>query len=100
MKIDLRAKFKIASRIEEVLVNENGVETYAHGWSDARIARELGVDVSNVRAVRKSAFKHVKVVRGGGPGRPARSATLRNDITALEARISALESMLISNRAA
>jgi hypothetical protein len=107
MHIDLRTKFQIASKLDEVVEIKDGVKTYAYGWTDQRLARELGVTAKHIQAVRRAYAPEMVVVRGGGEGRPPRNIRLReavageiasfdNRLAGLDERLSRIESLMIN----
>jgi hypothetical protein len=106
MHIDLRTKFQIAAKLEEVTEIKDGVKTYAYGWTDQRLAKELGVTPKHIQAVRRAYAPDMVVVRGGGEGRPPRNIRLReavageiasfdNRLTGIDERLSRIESLII-----
>jgi hypothetical protein len=99
MHIDLRVKFKIAAKLDEVTeINEAGEKSYAFGWTDMRVARDLGVTGKQVQAVRRAYCPEMVVVRGGGDGRPPRNIRLREEVNhrfaTLDSRLSRIEAIL------
>lgn len=78
---NLAYKIRIAQLLEKVIVRDDDFQmlTYRDGWSDGRVADELGTTVQQVVAVRKALY-------GSHFATPASSPAQR-----LEARLERLE---------
>lgn len=79
-------------------ISEDGFALYADGYSDQKIADELGVTVFNVSGLRKDMFGPIRPARTPKDPRAAEIAALKSDVASLaalgaelQARLAALE---------
>jgi hypothetical protein len=101
MRLDLRTKFQLATKLQSVAVNENGKLTYARGWNDAKLAREFNISRVQVRAVRLAFLPEMEVARGPTPRRASLARELaeaRAQIQDLSGRVSQIENLLTQPR--
>lgn len=89
--MNLRTKMQIAAILETVIEPSDDGYTYVDGWSDGRIAREVGCTPQLVVAVRKELHGPNFKARQQKTSRIAelerRIADLENDVRLLESRI-------------
>jgi transposase-like protein len=89
MHLTLAQKFQIAELIKTVQTPDG--LTYQPGWSDARVAKEFGVNPAQVSTVRKGAFEGMQSRPAGGSSAIQR---LTEEISTLNQRLTKLERII------
>lgn len=80
----IRANTLLSSVISK---DEDGVVTYLDGYSDLRVAKEIGVTQHQIARIRQQLFGHL----GVGRGRSAAKQELADQVKALLDRVQRLE---------
>ena len=89
------ASFRLMKLIEAHGATDDKHWTYEDGWSDERIAAELGISIDTVARRRRDVFGVLKKI---GSDLLRKNATYDSRISALEVKVADMEAFLLNYR--